>query len=90
MEEDIDMNLLSILKTEIRDNFQSLDTCQNEVSEQLLELKDAVQEYLDNMEDAENYRSSYIEMCSRVDLKIRETVAPSETESKSFELPQIE
>ncbi|GFY71011.1 uncharacterized protein TNIN_408511 [Trichonephila inaurata madagascariensis] len=58
-----------------------LDTCQNLISKQLLELKDAVQEYLD-MQDAENYRDRYIEMCSRVDLKIRETVAPTETEKR--------
>ncbi|GFU34062.1 retrovirus-related Pol polyprotein from transposon opus [Trichonephila clavipes] len=46
--------------------------------------QDAVQEYLDDMEDAENYRDRYIEMCSRVDLKIRETVVPTETEKKKL------
>ncbi|GFX03161.1 uncharacterized protein TNCV_1700462 [Trichonephila clavipes] len=42
------------------------------------------------MEDAENYRDRYIEMCTRVDLKIRETVVPTETEKRSFKLPKIE
>ncbi|GFT99878.1 uncharacterized protein TNCV_749301 [Trichonephila clavipes] len=42
------------------------------------------------MEDAENYRDRYIEMCSRVDLKIRETVAPAETENRSFKFPKFE
>ncbi|GFY78425.1 uncharacterized protein TNIN_264661 [Trichonephila inaurata madagascariensis] len=72
------------------DKFQGLDACQNLVSKQLLELKDAKQEYLDDMEDSENYRDRYIEMCSRVYLKIRETVAPTETEKRSFKLPKIE
>ncbi|GFS59930.1 uncharacterized protein TNCV_3957281 [Trichonephila clavipes] len=72
------------------DKFQRLDTCQNLVSEQFLELEDAVLEYSDDMEDAENYRDRYIEMCSRVDLKIRETVVPTETEKRSFKLPKIE
>ncbi|GFX68068.1 DUF1758 domain-containing protein [Trichonephila clavipes] len=49
-----------------------------------------LQEYLDDMEDAENYRDRYIEMCTRVDLKIRETVVPTETEKRSFKLPKIE
>ncbi|GFX04540.1 hypothetical protein TNCV_900681 [Trichonephila clavipes] len=53
MKEDIDMNQLSILKTQIMDNFQRLDTCQNQISEQLLDLEDAMQEYLGDMEDAE-------------------------------------
>ncbi|GFV75978.1 DUF1758 domain-containing protein [Trichonephila clavipes] len=56
----------------------------------LYKKKDAVQEYLDDMEDAETYRDRYIEMCTRVDLKIRETVVPTETEKRSFELPKIE
>ncbi|GFW20520.1 uncharacterized protein TNCV_4547871 [Trichonephila clavipes] len=42
------------------------------------------------MEDAENYRDRYIEMCTRVDLKVRETVVPTETEKRSFKLPKIE
>ncbi|GFV88109.1 uncharacterized protein TNCV_3242581 [Trichonephila clavipes] len=67
-----------------------LETCQNQISEQLLDTEDAVQEYLDDMEDAENYRDRYIEMCTRVDLKIRETVVPTETEKRSFKLPKIE
>ncbi|GFX00517.1 hypothetical protein TNCV_2235241 [Trichonephila clavipes] len=49
-----------------------------------------MQEYLDDMEDAENYRDHYIEMCTRVDLKVRETVVPTETEKRSFKLPKIE
>ncbi|GFY23044.1 hypothetical protein TNCV_2183051 [Trichonephila clavipes] len=57
MKENINMNLLSILKTQIMDKFQRLDTCQNLVFEQLLELEDAVQEYLDGMEDAQNVNS---------------------------------
>ncbi|GFX40108.1 DUF1758 domain-containing protein [Trichonephila clavipes] len=47
-------------------------------------------EYLDDMEDVENYHDRYIKMCSRVDLKIRETVVPTETEKRSFKLPKIE
>ncbi|GFX33657.1 uncharacterized protein TNCV_1933241 [Trichonephila clavipes] len=88
--ENIDMNQLSILKTQFIDKFQRLDTCQNQISEQLLGTEDAVQEYLDDMEDAENYRDRYIEICTRVDLKIRETVVPTETEKRSFKLPKIE
>ncbi|GFT93359.1 DUF1758 domain-containing protein [Trichonephila clavipes] len=90
VKENIDMNQLSILKTQFIDKFQRLDTCQNQISEQLLGTEDAVQEYLDDMEDAENYRDRYIEMCTRVDLKIRETVVPTETEKRSFKLPKIE
>ncbi|GFW80634.1 integrase catalytic domain-containing protein [Trichonephila clavipes] len=90
IKENIDMNQLSILKTQFIDNFQRLDTCQSQISEQLLDTEDAVQEYLDDMEDAENYRDRYIEMCTRVDLKIRETVVPIETEKRSFKLPKIE
>ncbi|GFX07233.1 uncharacterized protein TNCV_2972101 [Trichonephila clavipes] len=82
IKENIDMNQLSILKTQFIDKFQRLDTCQNQISEQLLGTEDAVQEYLDDMEDAENYRDRYIEMCTRVDLKIRETVVPTEAEKK--------
>ncbi|GFY49950.1 uncharacterized protein TNIN_30531 [Trichonephila inaurata madagascariensis] len=88
MKENIDMNQLLILKTQFMDKFQKLDTCQNLVSKQLLELKDAAQEYLDDMEDAENDRDHYIEMCSRIDLKIRETVAPTETENRKSCLPE--
>ncbi|GFT39838.1 DUF1758 domain-containing protein [Trichonephila clavipes] len=84
------MNQLSILKTQFMDKFQRLDTCQNQISEQLLGTEDAVQEYLDDMEDAENYRDRYIEMCTRVDLKVRETVVPTKTEKRSFKLPKIE
>ncbi|GFX25661.1 DUF1758 domain-containing protein [Trichonephila clavipes] len=65
IKENIDMNQLSILKTQFIDKFQRLDTCQSQISEQLLDTKDAVQEYLDDMEDAENYRDRYIEMCTR-------------------------
>ncbi|GFW86205.1 uncharacterized protein TNCV_4779171 [Trichonephila clavipes] len=90
MKENIDMNQLSILKTQFIDKFQRLDTCQSQISEQLLDTEDAVQQYLDDMEDAENYRDRYIEMCTRVDLKIRETVVPTETEKRSFKLPKIE
>ncbi|GFT70284.1 uncharacterized protein TNCV_3457231 [Trichonephila clavipes] len=90
IKENTDMNQLSILKTQFMDKFQRLDTCQNQISEQLLDTEDAVQEYLDDMEDAENYRDRYIEMCTRVDLKIRETVVPTETEKRSFKLPKIE
>ncbi|GFV92407.1 uncharacterized protein TNCV_3950171 [Trichonephila clavipes] len=90
MKENIDMNQLSILKTQFIDKFQRLDTCQSQISEQLLDTEDAVQEYLGDMEDAENYRDRYIEMCTRVDLKIRETVVPTETEKRSFKLPKIE
>ncbi|GFW64648.1 uncharacterized protein TNCV_700541 [Trichonephila clavipes] len=90
IKENIDMNQLSILKTQFIDKFQRLGTCQSQISEQLLDTEDAVQEYLDDMEDAENYRDRYIEMCTRVDLKIRETVAPTETEKRSFKLPKIE
>ncbi|GFT38033.1 hypothetical protein TNCV_1005811 [Trichonephila clavipes] len=72
------------------DKFQRLDTCQNQISEQLLDSEDAVQEYLDDMEDVESYRDRYIEMCSRVDLKIQETVVPTKTEKRSFKLPKIE
>ncbi|GFW62537.1 structural maintenance of chromosomes protein 2 [Trichonephila clavipes] len=89
IKENIDMNQLSILKTQFIDKFQRLDTCQNHISELLLGTEDAVQEYLDDMEDAENYRDRYIEMCTRVDLKIRETVVPTETEKRSFKLPKI-
>ncbi|GFY54931.1 hypothetical protein TNIN_155951 [Trichonephila inaurata madagascariensis] len=71
------------------DKFQRLDTCQNQIFEQFLDSEDAVQEYLDDVEETENYRDRYIEMCSRVDLKIRETVAPTETEKRSFKLPKI-
>ncbi|GFS77843.1 uncharacterized protein TNCV_3031701 [Trichonephila clavipes] len=49
-----------------------------------------MQEYLDEMEDAENYRDRYIEMCTQVDLKVRETVVSTETEKRSFKLPKIE
>ncbi|GFX16941.1 integrase catalytic domain-containing protein [Trichonephila clavipes] len=90
IKENINMNQLSILKTQFIDKFQRLDTCQNQISEQLLGTEDAVQEYLVDMEDAENYRDRYIEMCTRVDLKIRETVVPTETEKRSFKLPKIE
>ncbi|GFS84413.1 integrase catalytic domain-containing protein [Trichonephila clavipes] len=90
IKENIDMNQLSILKTQFIDKFQRLDTCQNQISEQLLGTEDAVQEYLDDMEDAENYRDRYIEMCTRVDLKIRETFVPTETEKRCFKLPKIE
>ncbi|GFX32053.1 uncharacterized protein TNCV_4099021 [Trichonephila clavipes] len=90
IKENIDMNQLSILKTQFIDKFQRLDTCQSQISEQLLHTEDAVQEYLDDMEDAENYRDRYIEMCTRVDLKVRETVVPTETEKRSFKLPKIE
>ncbi|GFV14936.1 uncharacterized protein TNCV_3642981 [Trichonephila clavipes] len=90
IKENIDMNQLSILKTQFIDKFQRLDTCQNQISEQLLGTEDAMQEYLDDMEDAENYRDRYIEMCTRVDLKIRETVVPTETKKRSFKLPKIE
>ncbi|GFS79036.1 uncharacterized protein TNCV_4342561 [Trichonephila clavipes] len=90
IKENIDRNQLSILKTQFMDKFQRLDTCQNQISELLLGTEDAVQEYLDDMEDAENYRDRYIEMCTRVDLKIRETVVPTETEKRSFKLPKIE
>ncbi|GFU55546.1 uncharacterized protein TNCV_4339411 [Trichonephila clavipes] len=90
IKENIDMNQLSILKTQFIDKFQRLDTYQNQISEQLLDTEDAVQEYLDDMEDAENYRGRYIEMCTRVDLKVRETVVPTETEKRSFKLPKIE
>ncbi|GFW06806.1 uncharacterized protein TNCV_3289061 [Trichonephila clavipes] len=58
------MNQLSILKTQFIDKFQRLDTCQSQISEQLLDAEDVVQEYLDDMEDAENYRDRYIEMCT--------------------------
>ncbi|GFY20895.1 hypothetical protein TNCV_1121291 [Trichonephila clavipes] len=78
------MNQLSILKTQFMDKFQKLDTYQNQISEQLLDIEDAVQEYLDDMEDAENYRDRYIEMRTRVDWKVRETVVPTETEKRSF------
>ncbi|GFX77521.1 uncharacterized protein TNCV_4025711 [Trichonephila clavipes] len=64
IKENIDMNQLSILKTQFMDKFQRLDTCQSQISEQLLDTEDAVQEYLDYMEDAENYRDRYIEMCT--------------------------
>ncbi|GFV36923.1 uncharacterized protein TNCV_4767211 [Trichonephila clavipes] len=67
-----------------------LDTCQSQISEQLLDTEDAVQEYLDDMEDAENYRDRYIEMCTRVDLKIRETVVPTETEREALTYRKIE
>ncbi|GFV62829.1 DUF1758 domain-containing protein [Trichonephila clavipes] len=90
LKENIDMNQLSILKTQFMDKFQRLDTCQNQISEQLLDTEDAVQEYLDDMEDVENYCDRYIEMCTRVDLKIQETVVPTETEKRSFKLPKIE
>ncbi|GFW80772.1 integrase catalytic domain-containing protein [Trichonephila clavipes] len=90
IKENIDMNQLSILKTQFIDKFKKLDTCQNQISEQLLGTEHAVQEYLDDMEDAENYRDRYIEICTRVDLKIRETVVPTETEKRSFKLPKIE
>ncbi|GFW24141.1 DUF1758 domain-containing protein [Trichonephila clavipes] len=89
IKENIDMNQLSILKTQFIDKFQRHDTCQNLISEQLLGTEDAMQEYLDDMEDAENYRDRYIEMCTRVDLKVRETVVPTETEKRSFKLPKI-
>ncbi|GFT21855.1 hypothetical protein TNCV_3179601 [Trichonephila clavipes] len=56
IKENIDMNQLSILKTQFIDKFQRLDICQNQISEQLLGTEDAVQEYLDDMEEAENYR----------------------------------
>ncbi|GFW58309.1 hypothetical protein TNCV_2634831 [Trichonephila clavipes] len=65
IKENIDMNQLSILKTQFIDKFQRLDTCQNQISEQLLGTEDAVQEYLDDMEDAENYVTGYIEMCTQ-------------------------
>ncbi|GFT50917.1 RNase H domain-containing protein [Trichonephila clavipes] len=55
----------------------------NQISE-LLGTEDVVQEYLDDMEDAENYRDRYIEICTRVDLKIRETVVPTETEKEAL------
>ncbi|GFS70369.1 DUF1758 domain-containing protein [Trichonephila clavipes] len=90
IKENIDMNQLSILKTQFMDKFQRLDTCQSQISEQLLDTEDVVQEYLDDMEDTENYRDRYIEMCTRVDLKIRETVVPTESEKRSFKLPKIE
>ncbi|GFY70204.1 uncharacterized protein TNIN_295291 [Trichonephila inaurata madagascariensis] len=63
MKENIDMNQLSILKTQIMDKFQRLDTCQNHLSQQLLDSEDAVQEYLDDMEDAENYRVTATSKC---------------------------
>ncbi|GFV93186.1 DUF1758 domain-containing protein [Trichonephila clavipes] len=70
IKENIDMNQLSILKTQFMDKFERLDTCQNQISEQLLDTEDVVQEYLDDMEDAENYRDRYIEMCTlEIDLK---------------------
>ncbi|GFS66849.1 uncharacterized protein TNCV_230411 [Trichonephila clavipes] len=40
------------------------------------------------MEDANNYR--YIEICSRVYLKVRETAIPTETEKRRFKLLKIE
>ncbi|GFT20349.1 uncharacterized protein TNCV_1009461 [Trichonephila clavipes] len=79
-----------VMKTVAEIMAKRLDTCQNQISEQLLGTEDAVQEYLDDMEDAENYRDRYIEMCTRVDLKIRETVVATETEKRSFKLPKIE
>ncbi|GFX65438.1 uncharacterized protein TNCV_399891 [Trichonephila clavipes] len=90
IKENIDMNQISILKTQFIDKFQRLDTCQSQISEQLLDTEDAVQEYLDDMEDAENYCDRYIEMCTREDLKIRETVVSTETKKRSFKLPKIE
>ncbi|GFY39742.1 hypothetical protein TNIN_273051 [Trichonephila inaurata madagascariensis] len=53
MKENIDMNQLSILKTQFMDKFQRLDTCQNQISEQLLDSEDAVREYLDDMEETQ-------------------------------------
>ncbi|GFU31070.1 DUF1758 domain-containing protein [Trichonephila clavipes] len=71
------------------DTLHGLNTWQNQISEQLMDLKYAVQEYLDDIEDAENYRDRYIQMCIRVDLKTRVTVAHTEIEKRSFNLPQI-
>ncbi|GFV20650.1 uncharacterized protein TNCV_776951 [Trichonephila clavipes] len=55
---DEDLHLLEIRL----ESLERLDTCQSQISEQLLDTEDAVQEYLDDMEDAENYRDRYIEM----------------------------
>ncbi|KAF8786398.1 hypothetical protein HNY73_008119 [Argiope bruennichi] len=77
--EQVDLNLLSILKVQIMDKFQRLDTCQNQVSAQFLETKEAEQLYLDDTEEAENYRNRYIEICSRVDLKLQAAAIPTET-----------
>ncbi|GFT72448.1 zinc finger protein 112, partial [Trichonephila clavipes] len=67
-----------------------MEVVSSPIAPNLRQREDAVQEYLDDMEDAENYRDRYIEMCTRVDLKIRETVVPTETETRSFKLPKIE
>ncbi|GFU26416.1 hypothetical protein TNCV_3510331 [Trichonephila clavipes] len=68
----------------IKVDYTPADGAQPGHAEQLLGTEDAVQEYLDDMEDAENYRDRYIEMCTRVDLKIRETVVPTETEKEAL------
>ncbi|GFX06289.1 uncharacterized protein TNCV_505091 [Trichonephila clavipes] len=47
IKENIDMNQLSIFKTQFMDKFQRLDTCQNQISEQLLDTEDEVGEAKD-------------------------------------------
>ncbi|GFU61186.1 hypothetical protein TNCV_1071331 [Trichonephila clavipes] len=72
-------------KIEVNEQYESMDINDDDPNRtEQLSSKDAVQEYLDDMEDAENYRDHYIEMCTRVDLKIRETVVPTETEKEKL------
>ncbi|KAF8783470.1 hypothetical protein HNY73_013627 [Argiope bruennichi] len=82
MKEPMDLKLLSILKVQITDKFQRIDTCQNQVSALFLEMKEAEQLYLIDMEEAENYLDRYIEIYSRVDLKLQQAANPTKLKGK--------
>ncbi|GBN98447.1 hypothetical protein AVEN_253815-1 [Araneus ventricosus] len=61
------LNKLSILKSQIRDKFARLETCQAEISNLILKVEDAEQAYEEDFLSAEKYRDNYIELCSQIE-----------------------
>ncbi|GBN00332.1 hypothetical protein AVEN_270105-1 [Araneus ventricosus] len=86
-----ELNQLSILKSQIGDKFTRVETCQAEITDLILKVKDVEEVYEEDFSSAEKYRHKYTELCSQIEqMHLKDWSTKYFSEKRKFKLPKIE
>ncbi|GBN25049.1 hypothetical protein AVEN_206250-1 [Araneus ventricosus] len=86
-----ELKQLSILKSQISDKFERLETCQAEITNLILKVEDDEQAYEEDFLSSEKYRDKYIELCSEIkQMCLKDSSTQDFSEKRKFKLPKIE
>ncbi|KAF8774276.1 hypothetical protein HNY73_016844 [Argiope bruennichi] len=89
--ETLDSKATLILKLQIKDKFDRLSVCQEEILNEILKLRDSEKVYLEDLQIAEGYRDRYFALVAEIDRKNGDAALQKDlSEARKLKLPKIE